>query len=367
MTQPFSSRFTLEGHPLLDAYIKKQLKVLVRFLCERHTLKDLAGIWLGGSYGRGEGGVIKSGERELPWGDYDIFLIYTEAKDVARHYQKHYTTWEQELHTLLKFNVQLRTPGSLSQLFRRSHELCWYDLCQKHQKLWISPGLNREENTAQLPQLSPSNGVSLLFRAAGMSLTQNAFSPAEFYRTVLAACDSILIASSSYHFTLQGRLQNMYRLQQALGVSWLRELFYLQQEAARYRLSPSRNPELPPSHTPQKLRRMIARAYLAVYTGVEQHGDREAFTGLKLAQLLRQAENLSFLNRSKKQTGLLLYLLPFLVCPADMGWPTLHQLKPYLSMRLYRKLSPLNAEAQREILLAYFLEKWTQFQGQLNP
>lgn len=363
MTQ-FHSRFTLVGHPLLDDHIKKQLRLLVRFLCEHHVAGDLWGIWLGGSYGRGEGGVLKRGDTEQPFGDYDLYLLYAEGKDTK--YLPYYGLWEQTLSRLVKLPVQLRSPGSLRQLYQQAHELRWYDLCQQHQKLWVSPELDMaQQDQTVLPQLSASNSVKLIFGMAGLLLTQTELSPAVFYRCVLNTADSVLITSSCYHPSLQGRLQRMYRLQHELGVSWLRELFYLQQEAARYCTAPAE--QLPQTLPTQRLCHLVSRAYIAIYTGVEQQGDRESFAALKLPQLLRQAEILSFLTRSKKQTGLLLYLLPFLLQAQAWKMPTLHQLKPYLSIRLYRQLSRITPAEQQQMLEAYFLEKWMQFQRLLNP
>jgi hypothetical protein len=360
-----ASRFTLHAHPLVDVYIKKQLKSIVRYLCEQHPAMVLSEIWLGGSFGRGEGAVLRSPTGDKPVGDYDVFLIYADTLVDYGSYQRHYAHWEKVLSRQLNFQVQLRTPGSLPQLYQSAYALRWYDLCQKHQKLWIAPHSERQALRASLPPLEVSNSLRLLFWCAGVVLTQQELGNDDFYRIILWICDSVLIASAGYHHTLEGQLQNMYRLQHTLGVTWLRELFYLQQEAIRYRTEP----ELTSTalyKSSDLLKPFVYQAYLSVFTGIEQQGSKEAFQALRPAHLLKGFDRLDFLSGSKKQTGWLLYALPFLMLPLTQ-WPALSRLRPFISLRLYRRLYPLSPEAQRDLLRTQFLERWLQFSDGLRP
>ena len=349
----------------MDVYIKKQLKSIVRYLCEQHPAPVLSEVWLGGSFGRGEGAVLRLPTGDRPAGDYDVFLMYAEALADYTPYQAAYDHWEKVLSQQLNFKVQLRTPGSLQQLYQSTYALRWYDLCQKHQKLWIAPHSERNPVRASLPPLEVFNSLRLLFWCAGVILSQETLEVDDFYRVILWVCDSVLIASASYHHTLEGRLQNMYRLQHTLGVSWLRELFYLQQEAIRYRTEPGLSEDGLPKAS-ALLKPFVYHAYLAAFTGIEQQGALAAFQTLKPAHLLKGFDRLDFLSGSKKQAGWLLYVLPFMMLPPE-DWPPLSRLRPFLSLRLYRRLSTLNIEAQRELLRLQFLERWQQFRAVLRP
>lgn len=366
MSLPSASRFTLHAHPLLDVYIKKQLKAIVRYLCERHPAHVLSEVWLGGSFGRGEGAALRSSTEERPVGDYDIFLIYHADSRVAiDSYRVQYASWEQDLFQQLNFKVQLRTPGSLHQLHQSTYALRWYDLCQKHQKLWIAPHTESQPANVRLPPLEVSNSLRLLFWCAGLILSQDKLVRDDFYRIVLWICDSVLIASACYHHSLEGRLQNMYRLQHALGVTWLRELFYLQQEAIRHRTEPALV-EAQGDKSSALLKPFVCQAYLTAYTGIEQQGAQEAFQALKPAQLLKNTARLDFFSGSKKQIAGLLYVLPFLMLPLSQ-WPALSHIRPFISLRFYRRLYPLTPAEQRDILRDHFLAKWQQFEEGLRP
>ena len=366
MPLPSASRFTLHAHPLLDVYIKKQLKTIVRYLCERHPANVLSEVWLGGSFGRGEGASLRSSTGDQPSGDYDVFLIYhTDSLTDTDPYRVQYASWEQALFQQLNFKVQLRTPGSLRQLYQSSYALRWYDLCQKHQKLWIAPHIERKPVTVDLSPLDVSNSLRLLFWCAGTILSQDKLGMDDFYRVVLWVCDSVLIASSCYHHTLEGRLQNMYRLQHVLGVTWLRELFYLQQEAIRYRTEPDLV-EAQGYKPSALLKPFVSRAYLTAYTGIEQQGAQEAFQALKPVHLLKNIDRLDFFSGSKKQLVGLLYVLPFLMLSLSQ-WPALSQIRPFISLRFYRRLYLLKPSEQRDLLQAHFLEKWQQFEEGLRP
>lgn len=365
MSSPSVSRFTLRAHPLLDVYIKKQLKSIVRYLCEQHPAHVLSEVWLGGSFGRGEGAVMRLDTGDQPVGDYDLFLIYTDSLTNTNQYRAQYDFWEKALFQQLNFKVQLRTPGSLQQLYQSTYALRWYDLCQKHQKLWIAPYIERKPLKVSLSPLDVSNSLRLLFWCAGIILSQDQLVVDDFYRVVLWVSDSVLIASSCYHYTLEGRLQNMYRLQHTLGVTWLRELFYLQQEAIRYRTEPEyvESECYKPSDL---LKPLICQAYFTAYTGIEQQGAQEAFQALKPAYLLKSTYRLDFFSGSKKQIAWLLYVLPFLMLPVSQ-WPSLSQLKPFISSRFYRRLDLLKPAEQYDLLQSHFLEKWQQFEVGLKP
>ncbi len=300
-----------------------------------------------------------------PAGDYDIFLIYADPLTDDASYRANYAHWEKALSRQLNFQVQLRTPGSLLQLYQSAYALRWYDLCQKHQKLWIAPRSERKLIRTNIPALEVSNSLRLLFLCAGTLLSHEQIAMDEFYRLILWICNSVLIASTSYHHTLEGQLQNMYRLQHTLGVNWLRELFYLQQEAVRYRTEPVLSDKELYKPT-ALLKPFLYHAYLTAFTGIEQQGAHEAFQVLRPVDLRKGFDRLDFFSGSKKQTGWLLYVLPFLMLPLAQ-WPALSRLRPFISLRLYRRLYPLSPEAQRDVLLIQFLERWQQFRDVLRP
>lgn len=376
------SRFTVCGSRLLDERIKQELRYIVHFLLEHHRMvvaRPVA-IWLGGSYGRGEGAVFRHQNNEKPWFDYDIFLVYSQLGAEQKLHEA-YRSWSLTLEERLGIPVQLRSPGDLVGLRTLEPRLMWYDLVHAHQALWGDSSLLPSLRVSTQP--TTEMALRLLLYWGGRLLSMNAESRAlqeqnglsewmdTWYRAASAIGDACLIGLQSYHVSCQERAQRYHSWQIAYGRKWVRELGYLYQEALQYRLLPSDFNR----HGKQLLRRydklleLFVKAYLFI---LEKHLKRptplasldnlflkeaSAYPSLK-SQFRHVVDNFRFFRGQGFHSGWysrslverLYFLLPYLLR---------HERKP--SRDSLRWICPgLDPESTWQEMEAYFLNLWTQ-------
>lgn len=327
-----SSRFTVLGSLLLDEQIKRDLKHIVHFLRDHQDPKlgELAGIWLGGSYGRQEGAVYRNGDSEKPFFDYDLFLIYQQNYQAKSLYRK-YRIWEQQLKDKVSLTVDLRVAGSVSEMKNLPRRLIWYDLAQHHQSLWeLSP---IETDFASAKPFSPEIALALLlyWGAFLIPLRQaEAFdnrAACQWYRIIQALGDACLIVEQKYHSSRQERVRQFSQWQRELSLPWGRELDYLYQEATQFFLLPS-DCIAEQKHLQQRTPRLI-KLFLDVYLYIF-----DCFT--QLSPDLNHFERL------------------FLAPPKGLSLPVQHFLKRFRPTAAARRLLP-NSEAYRLYYLLPFL------------
>ncbi len=70
-----SKRFTVDGSPLLEGRIARDMAEIREAVLLRVKEDELSGLVLGGGYGRGEGGVFVVDGAEKVYNDYDFFVI----------------------------------------------------------------------------------------------------------------------------------------------------------------------------------------------------------------------------------------------------------------------------------------------------
>ncbi len=96
---------------------------------ERSLEDNLVALVLGGGYGRGEGGVICSSGREMPYNDLDFTLIVARKKGVP---------WDRlnaighSFGKKLDIHVDFSRPLTLQDVQHWPHWLMWYDLLNGH-------------------------------------------------------------------------------------------------------------------------------------------------------------------------------------------------------------------------------------------
>ncbi|GMV40544.1 MAG: hypothetical protein AMXMBFR64_22600 [Myxococcales bacterium] len=68
-------RFTALGGPAVEARIASDLDVCIRGIRDALRPLPIRGVVIGGGLGRGEGGIRREGGEELPYNDYDLFVV----------------------------------------------------------------------------------------------------------------------------------------------------------------------------------------------------------------------------------------------------------------------------------------------------
>lgn len=384
----FQARFTLCGSRLLDERIKQELRYIVHFLLEHHRSISArpAVIWLGGSYGRGEGAVYRQQNNEKPWFDYDIFIIYRQA-GYENKTLKAYQNWRMVLENRLNISVDIRSLGDLLCLEQLKPSLMNYDLFYGHQVLWGDSSLLAGMKTPAQP--GGEMALRLLVYWGGQILRlgdqegrnrlegmENSVLMDLWYRSASAIGDACLLARQDYHVSLQERAQRYQKWQIANGRKWIRELGYLYQEAMQYRIQPSdfsrHGKHILRRH--DKLLELFVKAYLYILETHLQHPTplenlEQVFwthtpsdSSLK-SQLRSVRENFKLFRGqsfhshwySRPLIDRLYFLLPYLLLQDKKpARETLHWLCP-----------GLRAEASWQEMNAYFMKIWDQLADQL--
>jgi hypothetical protein len=247
-----STRFTLDGSKELEARLAKicsEIRDGVRGIVVESKLE---GILLGGGYGRGEGGVMRNGTKDLPYNDLEFYVFVSGNRFLNR------LRYEPALHHLadaitpragleVEFNVI-----SIEYLRHSPRSMFYYDLVMGHQLLWgdehLLDGCEHHRQAARLPtseatRLMMNRCTGLLF--AREKLARDKFSPedADFVgrnlaKAQLACGDAILTALGEYHWSCRERHERLKSLAAEEDSPWLDEVRQHHAEGLEFKLHP---------------------------------------------------------------------------------------------------------------------------------
>jgi hypothetical protein len=80
-----SARFTIDGSAELEARLERICRLVRRWVTSQIPRKDIAAIVLGGGYGRGEGGVLKTAADDQPYNDLDFYIFLRGNRLLQEH------------------------------------------------------------------------------------------------------------------------------------------------------------------------------------------------------------------------------------------------------------------------------------------
>ncbi len=222
-----NEHFTAEGDPAVEQAIADMLRQLADDI-RRLANADHVALYLGGGYGRGEGGVLitESGQH-LPYNDLDFFGF---SKGLAAAKRK---AFDSELAALAPkyekvscVSVDFAPVKPIEKLLRERHTLMYQELLHSH-RLVCGPDLLADvacSDAHDLPVLEAlrllvNRGMGLLFAAqqiAGAPKDTDGhvvdgkvidFAVRNLHKAALGEGDALLIAQKRYDYNLERRLQ----------------------------------------------------------------------------------------------------------------------------------------------------------------
>lgn len=258
-----------------EALLQTALTELARQLSAAAP-EGLLGVYLGGGYGRGEGGVLydADGSARL-YNDLDFFVLVQDGvsaqttQDISRHLRQ----LAKPLEERLGIDIDFSPPKQLCQLQSVAPRLMFQEFRRGHVPLFGPAELPEQAipalEAAELPvtealRLLLNRGMGLLL--AGEVLLRQDASQAGFIlrnlnKTVLGCGDAWLIARHAYDWTLSQRQQ---RLQEGTLDNQPRGLAERYRQAVDFKLRPhARLPEAPLALW-QELRRLWLDTLYAV-------------------------------------------------------------------------------------------------------
>ena len=217
--------------------------LLGRVLSEMKELFSGAGlsVVLGGSYGRGNGGVRQDRENGLLYNDLDFFVFARKKTDKAESLLRNIAEkYEKELKVDVDFS-HVMTPrdirNNVKRLMMQELKRGYYPVCGEDLLTEYLPELPAEELPfSEACRLFLNRGMGLLL--AGEKISENStdtdFILRNIYKAILGAGDAILITEGKYCWDLTERLDFVEK--SAMPDHW--KSFY--REAVEFKLAPHR-------------------------------------------------------------------------------------------------------------------------------
>ncbi len=249
------TRFTLNGSDALERHLAtvcKRVHAGISRIIPKHKLEGLA---LGGGYGRGEGGVLKTPAGDQPYNDLEFYVFVRGLSWLnERRYAKSLHKLAEELSLVAGIDLEFKIISAAS-LRRSPLNLFYYDLIQGHQWLLgderLFAGCEHQRDAEHMP-LSEATRL-LMNRCSGLlfardKLEQEHFSSEEadfvgrnIAKTELALGDAVLIAFGNYHWSCIERGWRLRELSVTEVLPWLDEVRHCHAVGVEFKLRPHRS------------------------------------------------------------------------------------------------------------------------------
>ncbi len=249
-----AARFTVNGSDALELHLENTCQKVLAGISRIIPARAIQGIVLGGGYGRGEGGVLKTSSGDAPYNDLEFYVF------VRGHPWLNERRYAKSLHEL---NVQL-LPGagvelefkitSVAQLRRSRQTLFYHDLLMGHRWLLGDDNLltggehHRDAGTIPLSEatrLLMNRCSGLLFAREKLEGEHLLADDADFvYRNIaktqLALGDAVLIAFGQYHWSCRERGRRLSALTAAADLPWPDAVRQCHATGVEFKLHPHR-------------------------------------------------------------------------------------------------------------------------------
>ncbi len=213
-------RYTRTGSAAFETMLDHTLKALGQGIASAMG-PDCLAVILGGGYGRGEGACVLRNGSEMPYNDFDLFVVTKRAMDIPE--SVHMMTKEYEAR--LGIEVDVGKPLEQSRLSTLGHELMWQDLLEGHKVLFGDASILTAAMPGNLVEnLPPVEALRLLLnRGSGLlqaiieerrkpRIEDEDFIRRNYQKCALSLGDALLIARSVYRPPLLHRRREVSRL-----------------------------------------------------------------------------------------------------------------------------------------------------------
>ena len=247
-------RFTLDGSAELEKHLERTCQQVLAGVRRLIPGRRLAGLLLGGGYGRGEGGVLKTGAGDRPYNDLE-FYVFLRGNNFLdeRRYHAAFDELGRQLSPVAGVEVEFKVL-SLAKLRRSPASMFYYDLVVGNRRLWGAEGLlsdcERHRDAGGIPLAEATR--LLLNRCSGLLFARERLERAEWSpedadfvgrnlaKTQLACGDAVLTAFGQYHWSCLERHRRLRRLKAPEDLPWLSETRRHHHSGVAFKLRPRR-------------------------------------------------------------------------------------------------------------------------------
>jgi rhamnosyltransferase len=247
-------RFTLDGSEALEnrlARICEKISAGIQALIPRNKLGALV---LGGGYGRGQGGVLKTDSGDAPYNDLEFYVFLRGNRLLnERSFHEALQRFGGRLSPAAGLHVEFKV-DSLRRLRRSPVTMFSYDLVSGHRVLLggenIFAGCQHHLDAAKIPLAEATRllfnrctGLLLakeLLRKHQLSADEADFVARNLAKAQLALGDALLVAAGKYHWSCLERRNALATLAANDGPPSLREVQSHHDAGVRFKLRPGR-------------------------------------------------------------------------------------------------------------------------------
>ncbi len=251
-----SQRFTIDGSDALESQLAATCEMVLSGVKSLVPAVKLEGVLLGGGYGRGEGGVLKTPAGDQPYNDLEFYIFIRGNSIFAEKKFRH------PLHVLgerlspeagLEVEFKILT---LDKLRRSAPSMFYYDLVAGHR--WqlgddtLLVGCEHQRDAANIPlhevtRLLMNRCSGLLYSAERLARKNFGEAEADFVgrnlaKAQLAFGDVLLAANGQYHWSCRERHARLAKLSGADNLP-LTELIRHHASGVEFKLHPTRSTE----------------------------------------------------------------------------------------------------------------------------
>jgi hypothetical protein len=247
-----TQRFTVDGSAELEQRLEKWTNEFAQDVREIIPADILQAIVLGGGYGRGEGGVLRGPNGDLPYNDLE-FYIFVRGPLLWRERQFRYALYQLAHRWTEKSGVEFESKLlTFAKLQTAPVSMMYYDLVVGHRWL-LGPGgefPNCEQHRAahriplhEATRLLMNRASGLLFSKVLLEKTVFTAADSDFVRrniskAQLALGDVVLTAFGRYHASCRERHRRLEKLEPTATVPWLSELLRHHAIGVEFKLHP---------------------------------------------------------------------------------------------------------------------------------
>lgn len=249
------ARFTLDGGPQLENDLERTCARIAAGIGGLVPRRRIEAVLLGGGYGRGEGGVLRTEAGERPYNDLEFYVFLRG--------NRHVNAWRfgRALHVLgeiltpqagvdVEFKIASRAEFEAGPV-----SMFTYDLLTGHQQFagaaHVLAGCVHHRDATRIPV---SEATRLLMnRCSGLllareRLARESFTPADadfvrrnIAKLELALGDAVLVAFGQYHWSVRQRHEHLAELVPPQPLPWLTAVRRAHAAGVEFKLHPHRS------------------------------------------------------------------------------------------------------------------------------
>lgn len=243
-----TDRFTVDGSDTLEQRIRADLDRVREEVLRVVGDRNLTALLLGGSYGRGEGGVFETLEGERPYHNYDLFTVVpVESSSRRRSLHRILREAGRRLTAERGIEIAFAHPLAAADIPRLPYALAYMELKEGHKVLYGPPAVLSEMpyyDTTLVPlaegaRILLNHGARLLAcrRMAGADSEELELLVSTIHRANMAMGDAVLFVRRAYAPSYVQRVEHfdVCDLQGVPDAETLRGLYFA---ALRFKLRP---------------------------------------------------------------------------------------------------------------------------------